>query len=663
MARKSGEFVGRDDYERSDEATLTFLGSARRLLSSVCCGAVAKVVGFLFAICNFCSCSAEVHIERYVRDEEIVRTASKSESYPVLSTFADLFDVMARRDVVRRRIVGGETLIAPHTPPDNLYLVRSGLLAVSDSSGVLLGLVGAGEIVGEMAILTAERHFNQVTALRDGIIDALPAKHFLEHAAATPTLMASVAKVIAMRSQSRLPPAPPARAILVASIDPGLDPHQLCAWLAAACVRDGLRATTADQASAASENWLDIAEHDHNLVLIAAAWDEPEWSARCQRQVDRVLLLASADNVPRPDCGLCASEPMQTHQRVDLVIEHQSLVGRRSVSAWASETRAARVFHVDRYGDGIDRLARIMTGRSTGIVLSGGGARAFAHIGVLARLRESGIPIDLVGGTSMGAIVAAGLAAGWDDRDMDVRIRRAFVETNPLDDIAVPILAMTRGRKVEKRLREHFGDLAIEDLEIPFFCVSTDLTGGHHRLHHRGRLDHALRASISLPGILPPVVEGDSVLVDGAVLRNLPTDIMRRMHEGLVVASDVGRDIALTPEALQPPSSWLRWFLSGAWRGGPPIVSVLMRAATVATNLEIAAAKDAADVYIMPELSGIEIRDWQAYPQAVAAGRAAACAAADHLQNRQPMRAATGRELTSAASTPRLSYGKPASHQ
>lgn len=227
----------------------------------------------------------------------------------------------------------------------------------------------------------------------------------------------------------------------------------------------------------------------------------------------------------------------------------------------------------------------------------------------------------------MGSIIAAGVASGWDDAEMDRRMRAAFVDSNPLDDVSMPILAITRGRKVEARLAEHFGDAQVEDLALPFACVSADLTGGHHHRHVRGHLARALRASISLPGVLPPVVDGGRVLVDGGVLRNLPTDVVRDMHDGPVVGSDVTRDVALAPHDLDPPRSWLGWFASGAWRRGPPIVSVLMRSATVASAAEIAIARQAADLYVMPELADVEIRDWRAYPRATAAGEAATRAA------------------------------------
>ena len=262
----------------------------------------------------------------------------------------------------------------------------------------------------------------------------------------------------------------------------------------------------------------------------------------------------------------------------------------------------------------------MLTGQSVGLVLSGGGARAYAHVGAIRALREKNVPIDFVGGVSMGAIVAAGLALGWDDAEMDRRIRDAFVTSSPLDDIALPILAMTHGLKVNERLAHHFGDTHIPDLWLPFFCLSSNLTTGAYQLHRRGLLRRALRASVSLPGILPPATDANNVLVDGAVMKNFPADVMRVNMLGPIVGVDVTGGRSITADDVARPSSVWRWLWSGQWRRGPPIVSVLMRAATVSTSRDLAAAREATDVLVQPDTSRVEIRDFSAFDPGVAEG-------------------------------------------
>jgi NTE family protein len=186
------------------------------------------------------------------------------------------------------------------------------------------------------------------------------------------------------------------------------------------------------------------------------------------------------------------------------------------------------------------------------------------------------------------------------------------------------MVAMTKGAKVHDRLLEHFGETEIPDLWLPFFAVSSDLTAGAYHLHRRGQLALALQASVALPGILPPVIDGDHVLVDGAITKNFPTDVMRSMHLGPTVGVDVAEARGLTAQDVEPPASIWRWLASGDWRRGPPIVSILMRTATVSTSHEQAAARDYVDVFMAPDIGPVEIRDWKAYDPAVDAGYRAA---------------------------------------
>jgi NTE family protein len=220
---------------------------------------------------------------------------------------------------------------------------------------------------------------------------------------------------------------------------------------------------------------------------------------------------------------------------------------------------------------------------------------------------------------------------GWDQVEMDRRLHQAFVDTSPLDDIALPLLAMTHGVKVSERLHTHFGETQIADLWLPFYCLSSNLTTGAYQLHRRGSLRHSLRASIALPGVMPPATDGQNVLVDGAVMKNFPADIMRAAQAGPIVGVDVTTSRSITADDVARPSSVWRWFWSGQWRNGPPIVSLLMRTATVSTGRDLAAAREATDLLIQPDVSKIEIRDWGAYDEAVEAGYKATIAALDKL--------------------------------
>lgn len=543
-----------------------------------------------------------------------------------MSATTDLFDALDKLNCLSSlSIKGGTPLYSAGASAEAVYLVRRGLFTVmrdiGDNRMQLVGYVRPGECVGEMAVLTGMPRGSTVVALRDSIVDVYPAQAFRVALNERPDVATEVAQLVVQRSSGSGKIGARAHIVLIAAVGPGVDAIELAHRLVRSSRDAGVKAAAFDQATIGRHSdWIGMAEAENHLVLLAAQHDEDDWLALCRRQVDRIVLLGRSDTVPPSNCALCVSEPLQSNQLVDLVLERPAGDQSRFGQEWLSATNATRLFHVDDRGGGVDRLARILNGTSIGLALSGGGARAFAHVGVIRALREAGVAIDLVCGTSMGAIVGAGLASGWDGVEMDERMRAAFVTSSPLDDIALPIVAMTRGRKVEARLAEHFGNVDIADLDLPYFCVSANLTSGHHHSHDRGPLVRALRASISLPGVLPPVIDNGQVLVDGGVLRNLPTDLLRARHDGTVIGSDVSRAAGLSPEDVMQPACWWRWFTSGAWRRGPPIVSILMRTATISASTEIALARNAADLYVMPDTGMVEIRDWRLYPQAVEAG-------------------------------------------
>jgi NTE family protein len=335
-----------------------------------------------------------------------------------------------------------------------------------------------------------------------------------------------------------------------------------------------------------------------------------------------------------PAAGLVpVSAALSAHKLLDAILVHPPDARRPSGSeSWLANLPASRLFHV-REGSttGMNRLARVYAGRSMGLVLSGGGARAYAHAGVVRALRELGAPIDFVAGNSMGAIVAAGVAMGWNNAEMDARLHEAFVASSPLNDIAFPVLAMTHGREVEARLARHFGETEIGDLWRPFACVSTDLTAGAVHVHRRGKLREALRASLSLPGVLPPVVMDGHVLVDGAMVDNLPVDLVKAWHDGPTIGVDVGHAEGLRPEDLELQPSPAAWLTSGAWKHGPPIVSVLIRSATVGPEAAALATHAAFDLVITPQVDAVGLQDWKAYAPAVDAGYRATLAQAEAI--------------------------------
>lgn len=524
---------------------------------------------------------------------------------------------------------GGATLFEEGDAADALYVLRSGSLGAyrRDAAGdeSLAGLVAAGELVGEVGLLVGAPRNASVRALRDSELLRLSAAAFEAICRHHPQAMMEAARSALRRAaaaRSDGPPVAPApRTFAVIAHDDVEGARAFAHDLVQAFSAFG-DCTLVDAAGGGghTSSWYtEIEQRARRVVYLADG--SADWAALCQRQADCLLLLADSDTKPRPwPAHARLDEAQRLHRPAHLVLRHRSSLRCGAARAWLAHTPAQRHHHV-RDAHDVRRIARLLAGRSLSLVLSGGGARGFAHIGAVRALREAGLEIDSVGGTSIGAIIGAGIAREWNDERMHDNFRRYFVDGRPLGDYTLPLVALTRGRRVSRLLRDAFGPCDIEDLALPYFCCSSNLTDGALVTHRSGPLWLWLRASCAIPGILPPVLHGGHVFVDGAVMNNLPTDIMAAGQPGAIAAIDIGADDALhagVEEFASPP--WWRLLSPFARRQRPGILGILLRSGMVNAELASAGRRDLAQLLLTPPVSEVDLLDWHAYERAVEAG-------------------------------------------
>jgi NTE family protein len=268
----------------------------------------------------------------------------------------------------------------------------------------------------------------------------------------------------------------------------------------------------------------------------------------------------------------------------------------------------------DLPADDIARLARRLAGKAVGLVLSGGGARGLAHVGVVDELRRAGIVIDRVGGTSMGAVIAGLVVLGMDPADMLAVARRELVTRRPFGDLTWPRHGLVRGARLDASLRRAFGAARIEDQRMPLFTVSVDLVAAEKVVHRRGPIAEAVALSVRLPGIVPPRRVGDQLHVDGGVLDNLPIGVMAAEGEGPVLGVDIAEPFGL-----------------GAVTALPHIVDTVGRAMTIGSWRRDDPSRALAREIIVPDLGDIGLFDFRRLDDLVERGRAAGRAAAARL--------------------------------
>lgn len=519
------------------------------------------------------------------------------------------------RELMWQTIPGGEVLVQEGEAGECMWFVVRGRLRVStrqtDSVARGIGEICAGECVGEMALLSDAPRAATVKVVRDAELLRLPKSAFDRLVGAHPESMLRLARAIVGRLQRTLGARPPQFAERTVALVAGGSDVPLVVFAEAlsaelskmvrTVVLDGTAATRQAAASAGSSP---------EVVVLVCDNKQTSWTAQCLRQADDLVMVVHADSEVRP--GPLELEALAAASRREagchLVLLHALEGTPRGTEAWLAARPGVRHHHV-RLGREADiaRLARLLSRRAIGLALSGGGARGFAHIGALRALREAGIPVDLVAGTSMGAMIAAVHALGYAP-DTILERCRAWTREQPWSDYTLPLASIVRGRRIRRALTNLLGNVRIEDLWLPYACITSNLTRATADAHTKGPLVHLVLASNSVPGLAPPVYYQGNVHVDGGVMDNLPVGVLRGMGAGLVIAVDVGTELqVIAPEGLDecPSGLALLWDrLRRRPRRAPPVFVSLTRAFTLASDERVQAAGRDADLTLRPPLDG-----------------------------------------------------------
>ncbi len=560
----------------------------------------------------------------------------------------------------------GELLMREGEPGDAWYILTSGRLGVASPHGDRRRRIAdllPGASVGEMALITGAPRSATVRAERRSSLMRLSREDFELFSDAHPAFARRLTALVVQRlSAPRNAKGGEGGRVLVAlraSGDPQLAGalRQLASALGDVagtrlCLRsdfeDAIGRPIGPEVGESHpvwnrfDVWLEEAQRQHGLVLLDGGSEDDLWRRECLLHADRCLWLAepvdadtrAPDAAERGRLDAAQQWAARDARRLPwwlLVVHPTDTLQPRNTRAWLDAGEFERHLHL-RLDDPAcaARVARLLAGKGIGLALSGGGARGFAHIGVMRYLFERGIPVDQVGGTSFGAIEAAMYACSYDI-DTIVALNRDAIAMQPFKEYTLPLIAMMRSRRRDAVSRHSFGERRIEDLWIPFLCVSADLRAARPVVHERGALAQAVSASAALPGVLVPVVDAGRILVDGGIFNNLPSDLVKARCGGPVIGVRVTPEDDLSVPEGGFPSPWrVLWHGLVPWLDAirsPRLGDLLIRTMTVSGADHMQQSLACTDVLIEPDVAGFGMLQFKAIDALVERGHEAAARA------------------------------------
>ncbi|WP_244279698.1 patatin-like phospholipase family protein [Leptospira brenneri] len=587
-------------------------------------------------------------------------------------TLADLFKNLPhtvlremKENTVREFLVGGEVLFEENSDGNDLYILTAGKLRY-EKRGVDGSVRDAGEfkrldIIGELSLITGEKRSATVKAIRDSELIRVPRDVALSILLKYPESLLQITKIIAERlahaKTENKTFVPVSRTFSILSSLPKDTLDEIIHKTGLVFLRYGSFCVVDEKFylertnellsldEKERETWIIRffsqleSEFDYVFYRLEDKKETSPWIERALRQSDTILFIKDAKD--DPNCihleSLLKLKQLREIKQVLVLLQPDPVVVVPGTIRHLQKRKFNHHFHVhlDRV-DSWERLGRGLLGKSIGLSLGGGGAKGFAHLGVLQALEENKTPIDMVSGTSAGAIFAALIAMGESSNGSKEKAKEFWISKDLLNEYTVPVLSLTTGKKYTEAIRHFFGSIQIEDLWIPYFAISTDLSHSEIHVHDRGDLWKAIRASTSIPGVVPPFVDEGVVYVDGGVLDNVPGITLQERGAGKIISVDVFGDIY--PDQDKELCAYFDKDNPGVMTNPlvqitnlinfneilrpkfPPIGDIIIRSILASSRDRIRQTEKISDLFLQIPTNNFGLLDWFAYERLIELG-------------------------------------------
>ncbi|MEP3224906.1 MAG: cyclic nucleotide-binding and patatin-like phospholipase domain-containing protein [Parasphingorhabdus sp.] len=532
-------------------------------------------------------------------------------------------------------IIGGERLVAQGDDADALYFVESGRFRVVVNKAHIVAHIEAGEALGELAFFAGGKRTADVIATRDSVVLKISRNAFDTIAKTHPELTQAMLKLVSERlvvatSRAGAVSSNTPRVIALIPAGNGQLPDGLLSRLSAAfeaVLPSDIPVVAVDQATnetadgAAYQSWLAEQEAKGAYVLIDGSGTS-QWGEQVCRNADALVMVGRPGQAdPQPNAmEQKAMQWIAPLQRTLLLIRDKASTVISKSAQWI-DPRAPQLHHHMALDDAADfnKVARFLTGRAIGLVLAGGGALGCAHLGVVAALRDAEIPIDFIGGASAGAAMGGAIARGMTVEETLDQMEAMFIQAKAMRRLTLPLYSLLDPTVFDSELRTRYGTKDIADQPINFFGVSTNLSTNGLHVHRRGPLWEAVRASGSLPTILPPFIDRDSnILVDGGVLDNVPVKVMHGLKTGPNIVVSLGDPDEIWRTDVDYDDIRGRWTLMKdvilrrkREAEFPSIVEIMSRSMVVASRMASKEMLGEDDILVNPPIiPDMQILDW-----------------------------------------------------
>ena len=466
-----------------------------------------------------------------------------------------------KKDISWKTLNDSEVLFEEGDVGDSCYIVMSGRVQAIINHGkdneIVLGELKKGDIIGDMALITGEKRSATIKAVKVSRLIYISKKSFDGVMYNNPKALMEVSKALINRLKYKDDKEKISKNIIVGIVS-FLDDKKTQSFynffsknLKLFGTIENLTELTSNLRTEGAtldfeillENM--ISNNDY-LILHSNNINDLQWKKNIAKYSDQTIILGSPEdfeNISNDEKEIFNNYSNINLNKIWLVLNHKENTSiPENTSDIINKRNGLRTFHIKNNNESdVKRIVRFITKQTIGLTLGGGGAKGFAHFGIYKAMNELNIPVDIIGGTSAGSIVASQIALGHTfeeiiDKNKQVNSLKMFKE------YGLPYISLIKSNKIEKAAKISSENRNIEDLWIPFFAPATDLTNSKLIIFNKGPLWEAIRSSGALPGIVLPHFMDENIIVDGGLMNNLPVDIMRKKYGGKIICSSCSLD-------------------------------------------------------------------------------------------------------------------------